>query len=144
VQSSFWFLGYLFGGRLLDRIGGIRSLQIVFALNTMVMLPYVWATQGWMLLPSFIAAGLVTAGADLAILYTVASLAGAEHVPEYAALNATVAGFRGMLGPFLGSLLVSIGWHYGTVFVLSAVLTLAGAGALVFTRSGKSHASQPG
>ncbi|MEI7845483.1 MAG: MFS transporter [Chloroflexota bacterium] len=144
VQSAFWFLGYLFGGRLLDRIGGIRCLQIVFALNTMVMLPYVWATQGWMLLPSFIAAGLVTAGADLAILYTVASLAGAEHVPEYAALNATVAGFRGMIGPFLGSLLVSSGWHYGAVFVLSATLTLAGAGALVFTRSGKSHTPEPG
>jgi len=138
VQSSFWFLGYLFGGRLLDRIGGIRSLQIVFALNTMVMLPYIWATQGWMLLPSFIAAGLVTAGADLATLYTVSSLAGPEHVPEYAALNATVAGFRGMLGPFLGSMLVSFGWHNGDVFVLSAALTLAGAGTLAFIS--KSHA----
>ncbi len=51
-QSLFWFLGYLFGGRLLDRIGGIRTLQIVFVINAVVILPYIWATQGWMLLPS--------------------------------------------------------------------------------------------
>lgn len=127
VQSLFWFFGYLFGGRMLDRLGGIRSLQIVFAINTVVMLPYIWATQGRMLLPSFVAAGLVTAGADVAILYTVSHLAGSERVPEYAALNSTISGFRGLLGPFLGSLLVSAGWAYWAVFLLSAGLTLAGA-----------------
>jgi hypothetical protein len=30
------------------------------------MLPYIWATDGWMLIPSFVAAGVVAAGADLA------------------------------------------------------------------------------
>jgi MFS family permease len=135
VQSLFWFFGYLFGGRILDRIGGIRSMQIVFALNALVILPYIWATQGWMLLPSFIAAGLVTAGADLAILYSVSNLAGPEHVPDYAALNSTTSGFRGLLGPFIGSMLVSVGWNYGAVFALSAFLTLAGA--VVLYRVGK-------
>jgi MFS family permease len=127
VQSSFWLIGYLFGGRLLDRIGGISGLQIVFIINAMVILPYIWATQAWMLLPSVIAAGLVTAGADLAILYTVTYLAGPDRVPDYAALNATVAGFRGLLGPFIGLFLVSNGWPYWAVFLLSAGLTLTGA-----------------
>ena len=122
---------------MLDRIGGIRSLQIVFSLNMLVMLPYIWATQGWMLLPSFIAAGLVTAGADLAILYTVSSLAGPERVPDYAALNGIISGLRGLLGPFIGAVLVSSGWHYWAVFALSAGLTLAGAAALAFIP--KSH-----
>ena len=54
-----------------------------------------------MLLPLFIAAG-----ADLATLYTVSHQAGPEHVPEYAALNSTISGFRGLLGPLLGSVLV--------------------------------------
>ncbi len=134
-QSLFWFLGYLFGGRLLDRIGGIRTLQIVFVINAVVILPYIWATQGWMLLPSFIAAGLVTAGSDLAILYTVSNLAGPEHVSDYTALNSTISGLRGLIGPFLGSLLVSIGWNYAEVFVLSAGLTLAGAGALAYIKN---------
>lgn len=132
VQSLFWFLGYLFGGRILDRLGGIRSLQIVFALNATVIFPYIWASQGWMLLPSFIAAGLVTAGADLAILYTISHLAGPDKTPDYAALNSTVAGLRGLLGPLLGSLLVRIGWPYWAVFLLSAGFTLAGAAALAF------------
>jgi MFS family permease len=137
VQSLFWFLGYLFGGRILDRLGGIRSLQIVFAINAIVILPYIWATQAWMLLPSFIAAGVVTAGADVAILYTVSHLAGAEHVPEYAALNSTISGFRGLLGPFLGSVLIASGWDYSAVFVLSAGLTLAGA--VMLTKVGTSR-----
>lgn len=130
VQSAFWFLGYLFGGRIVDRLGGIRTLQIVFAINALVMLPYIWATQGWMLLPSFIAAGLVTAGADLAALYTIIDLAGSERVPDYTALNSLTMGVRGLLGPFIGSLLVQIGWPFWAVFTLSAGLTLAGAGVL--------------
>jgi MFS family permease len=134
VQSLFWFFGYLFGGRILDRIGGFRSLQIVFIINMLVMLPYIWATKGWMLLPSFITAGLVTAGADLTILYTVSYLAGPKYVPDYAALNSTFAGLRGILGPFISSILISIGWEYGAVFVLSASLTLAGAVALAFIK----------
>lgn len=137
VQSLFWFFGYLFGGRILDRLGGIRSLQIVFAMNALVILPYIWATQSWMLLPSFIAAGLVTAGADLAILYSVSHMAGPERVPEYAALNSIISGFRGLLGPFIGSILVSIGWEYWAVFALSACLTLAGAVVLTKVQTSK-------
>lgn len=140
VQSIFWFLGYLFGGRILDRLGGIRTLQFVFAINAMVMLPYIWATQGWMLLPSFIAAGLVTAGADLAALYTVIDLAGPERVPAYTALSSIVTGFRGLLGPFIGSMLVQIGWPFWAVFALSAGLTLAGAGLLIFVVKAKAPA----
>lgn len=137
VQSVFWFLGYLFGGRILDRLGGIRTLQIVFVINAFVMLPYIWATQGWMLLPSFIAAGLVTAGADLAALYTIIDLAGPERVPAYTALSSIVTGFRGLLGPFIGSLLVQIGWPFGAVFALSAGLTLAGALLLLLVARAK-------
>jgi hypothetical protein len=70
----------------------------VFVINAMVMLPYVVATRGWMLLPAFAAAGLVTAGADLATLYTLIGLAGPERVRDTTALNATFAGVRGLGG----------------------------------------------
>ena len=135
VQSLFWFLGFVFGGHIVDRLGGFRSLQIVFAINAIVILPYIWATQGWMLIPSFIAAGLVTAGADLTILYTISRIAGPEKTPAYAALNSTVAGLRGLLGPIFGTYLVSIGWQYWEVFTLSACLTLGGALMLSFSAS---------
>jgi DHA1 family inner membrane transport protein len=127
LQSLFWLLGCLLGGRILDRIGGIRSLQIIFVINAFVMLPYIWATQGWMLWPSFAAAGLVTAGTDLAIIYTVIHLAGSEHVPEYSVLNASLFGFRGLLGPFIGSSLVRIGLPIWMIFSLSVCLTLSAA-----------------
>ena len=139
VQSLFWFLGYLFGGHVVDRLGGFRSLQIVFALNALAIVPYIWATEGWMLLPSFIATGLVTAGADLTILYTISQLAGPEKTPDYAALNSIVAGLRGLLGPLFGTYLVSIGWQYAGVLALSACLTLLGAWILSF--SAKSQAT---
>jgi MFS family permease len=134
VQSLFWFFGYLFGGKLLDKLGGIRCLQIVFVIQAIVILPYIWATDGWMLLPSFIAVGLVTAGADLASLYAIIELAGPKRVPAYTAISSTVAGLRGLIGPFLGSVLVTIGWPYWAVFWLSAALTLAGAGVLFFIK----------
>jgi MFS family permease len=137
VQSVFWFLGYLFGGRILDRLGGIRALQIVFIINAFVMLPYIWATQGWMLFPSFMAAGLVTAGADLAALYTVIELAGPERVPAYTALSSIVTGFRGLLGPFIGSVLVQVGWPFWAVFALSAGLTVMGAASLLLVAKAK-------
>jgi MFS family permease len=132
VQSFFWLLGYLFGGRILDRLGGIRSLQIAFLINAAVMLPYVVASQGWMLLPAFAAAGLVAASSDLATLYTLIDLAGPAHAQEVTALNATFAGIRGLLGPFIGPLLVQAGWPLWSVFVLCSVLTVAGAGVLAF------------
>ena len=141
VQSLFWFLGYLFGGRILDRLGGIRTLLIVFAINIVVVLPYLWATQGWMLLPSFIAAGLVTAGADLGILYTISNLTGPELVADYAALNSTISGFRGLLGPFLCTLLISMGWRYTSVFILSAILMLASVIAMAYVS--KRQAASP-
>jgi predicted MFS family arabinose efflux permease len=127
IQSLAWLLGCLFGGRMLDRLGGIRSLQFVFLVNAFVMLPYIWATQAWMLLPAYVAAGLVTAGTDLAILYTVLSLAGADRVPGYSALNSTVYGLRGLLGPFIGSLLMQNGFPFWIILSMSVILTLAGS-----------------
>ncbi|MEI7845482.1 MAG: MFS transporter [Chloroflexota bacterium] len=133
LQSLFWLIGCILGGRILDSIGGIRSLQIIFVINAFVMLPYISATQGWMLWPSFAAAGLVTAGTDLAIIYTVIHLAGSERVPEYSVLNASVFGFRGLLGPFIGSSLVRIGLPVWMIFCLSVCLTLTAA-ALFFAK----------
>jgi len=132
VQSFFWLLGYAFGGRLLDRLGGIRCLQFVCLINALVMLPYVVATQGWMLLPAFAAAGIVAAGADLTTLYTLIDLAGPDRVSEYTAINSTFAGIRGLVGPFVGPLLLAAGWPLSSIFLLCAALTVAGAGALVF------------
>ena len=77
------------------------------------------------------------AGADLPILYTDSSLAGPELVPDYAVLNATISGFRGLLWPFIGSVLVSIGWHFKADYALSTGLIFTRADAVAFIL--KSH-----
>ena len=137
VQSLFWLLGYLFGGRLLDQWGGIRCLQIVCLIQAMAVLPYAVARQGspaGVLLPAFAAAGLVAAGADLTTLYTLIELAGPERATEYTAINSTFAGLRGLVAPFVGPLLVQAGWPLASIFLLCAALTMGGAGVLAFVR----------
>jgi MFS family permease len=104
----------------------------MFVLYVVVLLPYAVASQAWMLVPAFMASGLVNAGTDLANLTTVMELAGPERVPETSALNSTFAGLRGLVGPFLGPLMVHAGWPLWSVIVLCALLAVAGAGILGF------------
>ena len=60
-------------GRLLRTYGAGSEAKLngyledyAFLINALVMLPYAFAKQGWMLAPAFAANGLVIAGADLA------------------------------------------------------------------------------
>jgi MFS family permease len=131
VQSAAWFITYLFLGRLADRFGDKLILVAVALINALVMLPYIWATAAWMLLPSFIAAGVVAAGADLAGLTVLIDIAGPERTPDYAAVNATLTGVRGLAGPFIGSFLIQLGWPLWTVLILSVGLSLAGAAVML-------------
>lgn len=131
AQSLMWLLGYLFGGRLTERFGGARCLQAIFAVNCLVMLPYTWATRGWMLLPSFIAAGLVSAGVDLWVTYTIIELADPTLIPDYTALSSTAIGARGLVAPFAGAGLLRAGLSNTGLFVLSACLSVVAALALM-------------
>ena len=131
VQSALWFATYLFLGRLVDRFGGMLILVAVALINALVMLPYIWASAAWMLIPSFAAAGIVAAGADLAGLTALIDLAGPERTPDYAALNAILTGARGLAGPFIGSFLIEVGWPLWTVLALSTGLSLAGAAVMM-------------
>jgi DHA1 family inner membrane transport protein len=131
VQSAFWFVTYLFLGRLVDHFGGARCLVVVALINGLVMLPYIWASDGWMLIPSFVAAGIVAAGADLAGLTALIELAGPERTPDYAALNSTLTGVRGLAGPFIGSFLIQFGWPLWAVLALSTALSVAGAAVML-------------
>lgn len=131
AQSLAWLSGYLVIGRLVDRLGSARSLQLVFVVNALVMLPYIWATQGWMLLPSYIASGLVSAGVDVAVLSTVIQLAEPGRVADYSAMNSTLIGARGLFAPFIGPALLAIGVAPAAVFALGAACTLGAAGVMV-------------
>lgn len=131
VRSFAWVIGLIFGGWLTDRYGGLRCLQGVFLINTMVMLPYVWASDGWMLVPSFIAFGIVIAGSELWISYSIIELADPAFLAEYTAVFMMLIGARGLVGPLLGVGLLRIGLSQGYLLLLGSVLT-ASASLVLF------------
>jgi hypothetical protein len=75
-----------------------------------------------MLLPAFIAHGIVMAGIDLGLINAGIDLAEPEQVVEYAALQATVVGVRGMMAPVLGAALQALGATDTTIFALGSGL----------------------
>jgi MFS family permease len=123
-------LSYVVWGRQIDRMGGTRCVQLVSLINIVVIVPYIWATGAWALLPSFIAAGVVYSGVDLGFINALMQLADPERVSEYTALQSTIIGLRGMVGPFLGVGLLSLGLSNSAIFALSAGLALLAAGVL--------------
>lgn len=88
-----------------------------------VPLAYIWATDGWMLLPAFVVQGLINAGVAVGLISTCIQLAESDKVMEYAAVQATVVGVRGEIAPFLGAALVRLGVADTQIFALGAMLS---------------------
>ena len=94
------------------------------AIGALVPFTYIWAQNGWMLLPAFSAQGIISAGIDLGLLNTALQLAEPDKVVEYAAVQATIVGIRGIIGPFIGVGLVHLGVPAAYVFALGTLLTV--------------------
>jgi len=122
AQSSAWLLGFIFWGRAIDRLGGLPVMRANLAVGFFVPLAYIWASSGWMLLPAFIAQGIISAGVDLALISTCIQLAEPDKVVEYAAIQATVIGTRGMIAPFIGIGLLKLGLPDTGIFALGCML----------------------
>lgn len=122
AQSAAWLVGFLIWGRVVDRKGGLPVLRINQLISVIVPLAYLWATDGWMLLPAFIVQGLINAGVDVGLISTCIQLAEKDKVVEYAAVQATVVGLRGIITPFLGAALLRLGVADSQIFALGAAL----------------------
>jgi MFS family permease len=122
VQSLTWLLGFVYWGRAVDKRGGIWVMRVNLAIAALVPFCYIFATNGWMLLPAFIAQGVISAGMDLGFVNTLIQLSESDKLVEYAAIQATVAGIRGMIGPFLGVVLVNWGVSEAWVFIAGTLL----------------------
>ena len=79
-----------------------------------------------MLLPSAIARGLGMAGFELGRISAGIQLADPDRVTEYAAIQSTVVGLRGMVTPFVTIGLLRLGASHSAVFLLSAALLVTG------------------
>lgn len=125
AHSVAWLLGFIFWGRAVDRRGGIWVMRVNLAIAILVPFTYIWAENAWMLLPAFIAQGIIAAGMDLGLINTTIQLAEPDKIVEYAAVQATVAGIRGIVSPFIGVFLVQAGVEQSVVFALGAIFSLA-------------------
>ncbi|MBX3012796.1 MAG: MFS transporter [Caldilineaceae bacterium] len=120
VQSATWLVGFLIWGRVVDHKGGLPVLRMNQLISVIVPLAYIWATDGWMLLPAFAVQGLINAGIDVGLISTCIQLAESDKVVEYAAVQATVLGVRGVVTPFIGAGLIRLGVADTTIFALGA------------------------
>jgi DHA1 family inner membrane transport protein len=142
AQSLFWLVGNVFWGRLLDRYGGLWVLRANVAIAALVPLTYSWAFNAWTLLPAFVAHGIISAGIDLALISSGIELADPDSVAEYSALQATIIGLRGMIAPFVGVALLSIGVPERAIFLLGGGIILLGCLVLGRAIGGRRAAGQ--
>lgn len=126
---------YFYFGRAVDRIGPVRCLQYACLINLVVVLPYIWVTQAWMLIPTFVASGIAGAAVDLALINSAIQLARHGQIQEYSALQAMVIGVRGMIGPFIGVIMLRTGASPSAVFAVAAACSVMGALLLVKVKS---------
>lgn len=124
AQSLTWLLGFVFWGRVVDSRGGIFVMRVNLFIAALVPFFYIFADNVWWLLPSFIAQGVISAGIDLGLLSTCIHLAEADKVVEYAAVQSTIIGMRGLVSPFIGVGLVALGMSETSIFVIGTVLVL--------------------
>lgn len=127
IQSISWLIGYFVWGRVVDRYGALRCVAISFVIQAIAPLAYAFATSGWMLLPAFVAIGLVAAGCDIGFTNSCLELSDPNHTQEYAVAQSTIIGLRGFIGPFLGVGLLGLGMAQPLVFLLAGALALAAA-----------------
>jgi MFS family permease len=122
AQSLFWLLGYIFWGRVVDQRGGLYVLRLNCVIAMLAPLSYLWATEGWMLAPAFIAQGVINAGWDMGLINAGIQLADPDRVTEYAAVQGTVVGLRGMIVPYVSVGLHALGLPLGGIFITSICL----------------------
>ena len=126
VESVTWLFSYLLWGRTIDKRGGLFVVRAISAISIVTPLTYMSAQSLWMLLPSAIARGLGMAGFELGRISAGIQLADPERVTEYAAIQSTVVGLRGLVAPLVTVGLLRLGAPHSAVFLLSVAFLVMG------------------
>jgi MFS family permease len=119
VESLMWLLSYLIWGRFLDGRGGLAVIRATCAIALLQPLVYIWADSAWLLIPAFIARGIVSGGFELGRINAGIQLADPERITEYAVIQSTTIGVRGIIAPLISALLLRLGLPPTGIFVLS-------------------------
>jgi MFS family permease len=130
VAAGAALVGNVMWGRLVDRHTSLPALRVVYLLGTLTPVIYcgasLVATTPWVLLVGVVAESLMHTGLDLVWMLAMIELGGRERTTQYAAIGATMAGVRGVLGPLLSALLLqTLGLQ--AVYLVAAALMASGA-----------------
>ena len=123
----------------MDRRGGLWVLRATAAVNILVPFTYMFAETGWMLLPAFIAQGISMAGWDMGAINAGIQLAKPDQVTEYAAIQSTAIGVRGIITPLVGAAMLWAGIPMGGIFITSVLLI-----GVAWWLFGRIHVVEPG
>jgi predicted MFS family arabinose efflux permease len=117
-------------GRMADRWPARRALRAVYVVGALTPAIDYLARSPWLLVASAATESLMNTGLDLVWTLAVIDAGGRRRTAQYAAIGATLAGIRGVIGPLVSSVVIrTIGVH--AVYLGALVLMLS---ALWFTR----------
>ena len=139
IESIIWLLSYLLWGRTIDRRGGLFVVRAISAIAMVTPLSYMTAQSLWMLIPSAIAGGLGMAGFEMGRISAGIQLADPDRVTEYAAIQSTVVGLRGLVAPLITIGLLRLGAPHSAIFLISVLFL-----ALGWVAFGRVQAPTPG
>jgi len=113
-------------GRFADRRSNLRALRLVYCLGVITALLYAVADSAWIMVLVAVSDAAMTTGLDLVWMLALIEVAGARRTAHYAAISATLAGVRGIVGPLVGAVVVE---HVGiqAVYVVAASLMISAA-----------------
>jgi MFS family permease len=135
VAAGAALVGNLLWGRLVDHRSSLRALRVVYLLGTLTPLIYcgasLMATAPWILVGASMAESLMHTGLDLVWMLAMIELGGKDRTTQYAAIGATLAGIRGVLGPLVSALLLET---LGLQAVYLAAAALMACGAWIVSR----------
>ena len=126
IESTIWLLSYLLWGRTIDRRGGLFVVRAISAIAMVTPLTYMSAQSLWMLLPAAIASGVGMAGFEMGRISAGIQLADPDRVTEYAAIQSTVVGLRGVVAPAITVGLLRLGAPHSAIFLISVFFLALG------------------
>jgi MFS family permease len=118
--------GNVLWGRLVDGRSSLVALRMVYTVGTLTPVIYLFAKSPWIVALASVSESLLATGLDLVMMLVIIDAAGPRKTAQYAAISATLAGVRGVIGPLAGgALITSIGVH--AVYLVAAALMAGGA-----------------
>ena len=125
VNTLFGLLGSGLFGRVMDRLGALKTQALCGLLIPIIPTVWIWVTSPWQIGVVEAYAGLAWAGYNLANFALLLELTPPGHRPQAVALYQTVVFASAVVGPLLGGWLADV-YGFRVIFAASGVGRLLG------------------